>query len=60
MSSVESEHFDWDELSDLFGDGKTEHQRKDWLALDPGRCADARINSTALAVLSATLLGMLF
>jgi len=28
VSSVESEHFDWDELSDLFGDRKTEHQRR--------------------------------
>ena len=31
-----------------------------WLALDPGRCADSRINSTTLALSSATPLHTLF
>lgn len=40
--------------------GKIESQKKDWLALDPGRCTDARIDSTALALPGAAPFGTLF
>ena len=42
MSSVESQHFDWDELSDLFGDGKTASEKDSKMPHKRNTSADMR------------------